>query len=874
MAATATEHSAPFVGRDVELSLLHRHLAEAINRERPKTVLIRGDYGIGKTTLVEHFVAEAVRQEPSLVVGRGQCAMETRDEGLRPVIQIFTDLTAGGIDWKFVGSHVWDFAKKVAPAWLDIVTAGAATAIATTIEEGSRLIKVSQPKVSQDSVFVQFTNLLEALAKKRPVLVFIDDLQWADESSLRLLFHLGSRLKEGPILILGTYRPVEAMETATHAPLFREVRANLLRLGASEIELETGIDVAAYLQQRYPHHAFPPELVSQVQQQSDGHPLLLSQLFSWWEEEGIVVIEPTDGTVGEARLTSRTDRLPSIPPTVGAILDERIRLVGDELRDILVRASVEGDDFTAQTIIRLLGLDELEVYEEIEILERNYQLVEQQDSRQIGRTVFDFYRFAHRFFREHIYGQLSGGRRRILHRQVGDCLERLYPDPEPIAGQLAQHFHEARQPLKAARYALMAAQREQKRYAWVEAERWCLLGLSEIAPLPESAEISHLRLDLMEASGNGQYYWEDYRLAHERQKATIELAQQLGADPVRIAKMCVRMADICDELESGDEVLEGWDYIRMGKQILESHTIPFGEVHVELAAMEGLLLCRLDRYDDAVQVLHRVLDDGAALPETPSLNTALAWGWEHLGIALSYLNRYGEAVQAYQHGHELATRAEDLFTAAYCLTAVAEDSGWLGRFDQAEEAATQALEAFRMTGSRGGEAYILEVLGFLCLLQGKLEEAVRVLPQAIDLMEETGSLGSVAAAYAELALAQLGEGNVDAANGNALHALEIDQGSKRGMAYALDALGRIAAHDRRWAEVDERFEGAIALYDEIQDRHHAAWVRRHYAEALIRKGEVQRAGELLASVQAVFEELELPHEVLATRQLLQGAAQR
>jgi len=85
----------------------------------------------------------------------------------------------------------------------------------------------------------------------------------------------------------------------------------------------------------------------------------------------------------------------------------------------------------------------------------------------------------------------------------------------------------------------------------------------------------------------------------------------------------------------------------------------------------------------------------------------------------------------------------------------------------------------------------------------------------------------------------------------------------------IDDLQPIAAYKQPWTQAAEHFEGAIAIYDEVQDRHHAARVRRHYAEALLRQGEIQQVRELLATALAVFEDLDLPQEVLATRQWLE-----
>ena len=158
---------------------------------------------------------------------------------------------------------------------------------------------------------------------------------------------------------------------------------------------------------------------------------------------------------------------------------------------MLTSASIEGEDFTAQVVARLRQLDEIRAFDDLESLEQRYRLIHSEGQQhEVATVVLDMYRFAHRFFRERIYQKMDDGKRRILHRQVGECLEALYGEGElmSIASQLTQHFKAAGKRAKAARYALLAAEVEQSRYAWAEGEHWCALGLELVNDLRPNRE--------------------------------------------------------------------------------------------------------------------------------------------------------------------------------------------------------------------------------------------------------------------------------------------------------------------------------------------------------------------------------------------------
>lgn len=591
----------------------------------------------------------------------------------------------------------------------------------------------------------------------------------------------------------------------------------------------------------------------------------MTQLFSWWEETGIIqtVLTPEGSPLWT--LTQDVPNFSKIPPTLGAILDERIRLMGKRLQDILTRASIEGEDFSAQVIINLLDLDELQAFEDIDTLERNYQLVQEQETRQIGNAVFDMYRFVHRFFREHIYGHLNKRIRRNLHQQVGECLEQVCSEKEVIAGQLARHFGEAGQDQKATNYALMAAKYEQSRFAWDEGEQWCIEGLSLIKSSSDNTESNAIKLDLLEQSGEGFFYAGNYDKAYNRYLEALDAAIQQNADNERIASIYVCLADICDEKGLFDD---GKCYVEKGKALINLDSL--SETKIALVSSECLFLIRLGQGEIAYTKLLELLNEAQEMKQTSSLSRILADIYNALAISLEYREKYHESIAMYQKAVDLAEKLGYLAQSANAMANLADCLILVGKLEDATIANAKALAYMRQIGELAGEGWALSISGEINLRLGKYDEAISNLEQAISLLEGSGSIWGLSFSYAAMALAQVALSQFEIAYENALKSKILAEPDKRKLAYSMEVLGRVETSRQNYAEAIEYFEKSLAFHEDLTDRHLRARTQRHYAETLFLIGKREKAESLILTSIETFENLNLQYEVEKSQHLLKN----
>jgi CheY-like chemotaxis protein/tetratricopeptide (TPR) repeat protein len=418
-----------FVGRTQELSQLEGALREAASG-RGRLVLLSGEAGIGKTSLLRTAVSRAEED------GFGVLHARAHDVGGAPAFYLWTEVLREFLA-RPESADVIAFQQASAAALLPLIPAlaerlhGVSPGAADSHEERFRLL---------EGVSV----LLREAARPRPLLIALEDLQWADVPSLQLLRFLAREMEATRMLIVGTCRTAEA-----EAPLgdliteiAREPASVLFPLrGLSEGEIREL--VASIFGQTCPR-AF----ARMMHARTEGNPLFVKEILRHLVEEEIVW---HDGT----RWTGPTDleEIP-IPDSVRKVIRHRLERATSDCRGVLGIAAVSGREFDARVVQELAKLsgDDFAA-----------ALTEAENASLIARVRGNRYRFAHPLFHEALYHELAPARRTELHWRTGEALESLHGSKsEAHVERLTHHFIEGVQAGdadKAVYYAMRAGQR-------------------------------------------------------------------------------------------------------------------------------------------------------------------------------------------------------------------------------------------------------------------------------------------------------------------------------------------------------------------------------------------------------------------------------
>src|SRR5262245_56808046 len=217
---TTFSHTMSPVGREAELTHLHRCFSRALQGER-QIVLVTGEAGIGKTTLVETCIARVASTE-TLVIGHGQCIEQYgAGEAYLPVLEALSRLSRTP-----EGHQLVEVLHQYAPSWLVQMPT------LLSVAEHERLQRLASG-TTQARMLRELAEALELLPVTYPLILVLEDLQWSDASTLEWLAYVARRRDPARLVILGTYRPVEAM--AHHCPLYTVTRELMRQNKATEV---------------------------------------------------------------------------------------------------------------------------------------------------------------------------------------------------------------------------------------------------------------------------------------------------------------------------------------------------------------------------------------------------------------------------------------------------------------------------------------------------------------------------------------------------------------------------------------------------------------------------------------------------------------
>ncbi|MFQ5595547.1 MAG: ABC transporter substrate-binding protein [Anaerolineae bacterium] len=487
-----------FVARERELAQLNEFLDRALAGQGT-VCFVTGEAGSGKTALLTEFARRAQEAHADLLVAIGDCNAQTGigDPYLpfREVLGLLTGdveakLAQGAITQENAG-RLRDFLRvsgqalvEYGPDLIDIFVPGGAlaTRVAGKLAQRTgwigRLEELTQRQAAgpgdleQAHVFEQYTDVLRAMVAQQPLMLVVDDLQWADAASISLLFHLTRRIGESHILLLGAYRPDEVAlgRGGERHPLEKVLTECKRYFGGIWVDLEAAKDVEGRQFVDALLDTEPNRLGEGFRQalfrHTLGHPLFTIELLRDMQERGDLVQDEESRWIEGPALDWK-----ALPARVEGVIEERIGRLEEELRDILAVAAVEGEDFTAQVVARVQEIRERRLLRELSReLEKRHHLVREREEVQVGRQRLSRYQFAHTLFQRYLYNDLSAGERRLLHGEIAEVLEDLYAEwTDEITVQLARHYAEAGEGEKAVHYLLQAGDRARGLYAHQEA---------------------------------------------------------------------------------------------------------------------------------------------------------------------------------------------------------------------------------------------------------------------------------------------------------------------------------------------------------------------------------------------------------------------
>ena len=767
-AGLSRQHQQPMIGRRDSLQTILAAWEQAQNGAG-QLLLVTGETGLGKTRLAQE-VAHLAEAGTLLV---GQCQALEGSLAYQPFIEAlrtyFATVPPSPGDDDIIAQLLANVVR-----WVPEIRG-----IMPNIPEAPPL----EPKQEQLRLMNSLAQYIEHATRQHPWLLILDDLHWADQSSLQLLHYLGRHCASMSLLIIGAYADtdlendhplLEMLRGLQHTQSYQRIALDRLN------QLEVGAMLANIWGQ-----TVPEALVAQIYQVTEGNPFYVEEV-----AKGLVDDETVRWQDGAWQFS--VEKGVRLPQSVRDAVLRRVSHLSHDTQGLLRQAAVLGRTFSFEDLQQVSNLSEWAVLEHLDVaLER--QLIEEAP----GETML---RFRHAEIQHVLYQELSTLRRRLLHRQAGQALElRHLSDSGHLAEELAHHFDEAGEFEKALIYSIHAARHADSAYASQTALMWYerALKMLDQLDLKESTQVQRFELLLARVR---LYSRQGMR---EEQAADLDAAQELAQhlnDPLK-------QGQVHNQQSYYYRLISNYPLAKHNAELALQAARQAGHAVLEGESLSNLAYVEEDRDQYHLALQH--MEAAQVILRKTSDRRGEAIALKGLGTLQLRLNNY-ERAQAYYEGalamnQTLGNRRGE----AACINNLGELERERGNYSAARSYYEQTLSVGQAIGDRQGEAISLHNLSLVYLALGSYEKAKSYVAQAAPIFHSIDYEVGVAQTLIVQSAIHYALTDYESACSDARQALQIFQkltqpadiaAAQLALGLALEALGELEAGEEAYQQ--------------------------------------------------------------------------
>ena len=438
------------VGREKELAQLNHYLKHA-TEGKGTTILVSGEAGTGKTRLINTFLKKVRNKD--IIVLSGWCLAEVRAPYF-PFIEAFNSYYVH--DHKKEQSLIPKKTRYKSGIGVnfektDIESEMSSNTIGSNFLEKIFHSNSSSPQIWKDQVFAAVTNQLFSMVSTKPLILFIEDMHWADSASIALFHYISRSIKQSErIMLLGTFRSedltadsdgrphplAEVMRMMRRENLYDEIK--LPSLCQADVERIAEDMIGGNLQ---------PQLKEKLAFDSKGNPLFVVESLRMLHERQSLNFENNQWSIAVTEL--------GLPSKIKDIILRRLAVLKFSQRRVLDAASVIGEKFDVELLSAVLGVDYLEVLETLNIIAQTTRLVS---------VEANYFKFDHERSRQSLYEELALPLKQGYHAKIAEKLESTTASALPLS-DLAYHYSKAGNKEKAIKFSLVAAKDELAKFS-------------------------------------------------------------------------------------------------------------------------------------------------------------------------------------------------------------------------------------------------------------------------------------------------------------------------------------------------------------------------------------------------------------------------
>ncbi|MEF8835441.1 MAG: tetratricopeptide repeat protein [Candidatus Thermoplasmatota archaeon] len=742
-----TDNEATFFDREEELEELD-HFKNKVASGEGRVVLLGGETGVGKTRLAEKFLERC--KEDGFTVFKSRCLYY---ESTEPYLPFYEALEA----------HIEEKEEdEFGPGFIqpDISTPSepAPMSMMGRSEKSKDETKDISFADQQEMMFNRISELLISLSEKNPIVFFMDDLQWIDESSAQLMHHLARKVSDNRILFLGAYRRDELRYVEEELPM----KETLSRLREEEtfrmIEVPR-LDqpsVSELVKSYIDRDDLPEDFIWTIYRETEGNPFYIVEILDSMMQEGLIEPDSYDWDP-EEELSNI-----SVPSSIKDMTNRKIERLDREEKKVLYFASLIGNEFNFEI---LEDVTEMDVISLLDILD---DLMEQGIIEEVEDTSEELYRFDHLQTRTALTEDMAKSRKRVSHQRIGHAIEDFYEDEiEDHYYELSMHFYKGKEYEKAYEYSIKFGEKSLKSLDITRAIENFEKALDSLRKSQSIENSQTKELNLLRRIGGLHFDLSEWDISRDYFEELKTRAEEAKDEKMKALGMR-RLGHVHRNMENYDEAEKYFKKSLRTSEEMRDEGEGISECHRGLGYIrwrEGELQEAQKHYEEAIQNAKEEGNNKELALNYVDLGSVFAWRGEHEKAMQHYKkglpilekrevynklakvhNNIGdqhlkkgkleEAIKEFEKCIEYAEQIGNQRYIAWGSFNAAEALASKGLTDRASKHLKVAEDKLKKLKEKIGLAGVKRVKSMMKRKKGEVEEAIELLEETEDVMED------------------------------------------------------------------------------------------------------------------------------------------
>ncbi|HHF98097.1 MAG TPA: tetratricopeptide repeat protein, partial [Candidatus Aerophobetes bacterium] len=799
------------VGRGIELEKI-REISKSIFNGKGGVVCISGEIGVGKTRLIQEVAKDAYFQDTLLL--SSNLSATTKSIPYFPFREIIRALAY---------KECKECIKQIPEVYQMEITK-----IVPELSNRAKKMEKGIFMVDKYRLFEGIRRFLSIESSKRPLFILLDNIHWADDGSLELLYYLIRSLRESPVFFFLIFRIEESKEgnfqnilqLMSREGLYKEIKLAPLRIADVALMLSLILDAKP-----------STRLIDYIFNETGGNPFFIEELVKSLEENNALVWNKEEWVFDENRKVV-------IPYSLEGVVERKLSMIDSDAHRLIEYASVIGREFNFSLLREITGINEGQLFDLMdEIL--GMRLLKESGSEQ--------YCFSEDLIREIVYQKISRGKLKRYHQIVGEKLLSLYKrHTNEVVEELANHFYLSGDRKKAVKYSIIAGDRARDAYANKDAIRFYTRAIESLDKTIKNRAVKEIECLKKRA--------EVLNLIGENKKAILDLKDaikksKLMGDKKEEADCLIVLSKVYQDTGQYDKAS------KISKKSLEIYK-KLGDKRgkAEIFKRIANIHFYLGEYQKALEFYQRSLKIEEAIEDL----LGQAENLNNVGVVYQTLGKFNQALEFFQQSLKISKAIADREIEAKSLNNIGIVHYNLGEYTDALRYYENSLKIFEEVGYRNAVAKSLSNIGNIHHSLGEYEKALEFYKNGLKIMEEVGDIQAEATNLFNTGSIYENLCNFDEALDLYQRSLKIVEeiGDRQMEVACLASIGNIHSEKNNYSLAETYVSKAFSLAQEINSKPLIVYVLLRIIAYNLVKGDLNEAKKRLKEVSSLTDKLD------------------